>query len=67
MALIHIVVIKASSSVSLKHNSSMLSAPCQLEKDGGRIAISHDKFDKLITSLRTAVDNDENNRWDFLT
>ena len=45
----------------------MLSAPCQLEKDGGRIAISHDKFDKLITSLRTAVDNDKNNRWDFLT
>jgi hypothetical protein len=29
-----------------------------LERDGGRIAISSDKFDKLITSLRTAVDND---------
>jgi len=29
-----------------------------LEKDGGRIAINPDKFDKLITSLRTAVDND---------
>jgi hypothetical protein len=28
-----------------------------LENDGGRIAINPDKFDKLITSLRTAVDN----------
>src|SRR5919197_485112 len=29
-----------------------------LEKDGGRIAINPDRFDKLITSLRTAVDRD---------
>jgi hypothetical protein len=29
-----------------------------LESDGGRIAINPDKFDKLITALRTAVDND---------
>jgi hypothetical protein len=29
-----------------------------LENDGGRIAISPDRFDKLITALRTAVDND---------
>jgi hypothetical protein len=29
-----------------------------IEKDGGRIAINPDRFDKLITSLRTAVDND---------
>ena len=29
-----------------------------LEHDGGRIAINPDKFDKLITALRTAVDND---------
>ena len=29
-----------------------------LEKDGGRIAINPGKFDKLITALRTAVDND---------
>ena len=28
------------------------------EKDGGRIAINPDRFDKLITALRTAVDND---------
>jgi hypothetical protein len=29
-----------------------------LEKDGGRIAINPDRFDKMITSLRTAVDID---------
>jgi terminase large subunit-like protein len=29
-----------------------------LESDGGRIAINSDRFDKLITALRTAVDND---------
>jgi hypothetical protein len=29
-----------------------------LEKDGGKIAINPDRFDKLITALRTAVDND---------
>jgi hypothetical protein len=29
-----------------------------MENDGGRIAINPDRFDKLITSLRTAVDND---------
>jgi hypothetical protein len=29
-----------------------------LERDGGRIAINPNRFDKLITSLRTAVDND---------
>jgi hypothetical protein len=29
-----------------------------LENDGGRIAINPDKFDKLITALRTAVDDD---------
>jgi hypothetical protein len=29
-----------------------------LEKDAGRIAINPDRFDKLITALRTAVDND---------
>jgi hypothetical protein len=27
-----------------------------LERDGGKITINPDKFDKLITSLRTAVD-----------
>jgi Terminase RNaseH-like domain len=29
-----------------------------MEHDGGRIAINSDRFDKLITALRTAVDND---------
>jgi hypothetical protein len=29
-----------------------------LENDGGRIAINPDRFDKIITALRTAVDND---------
>jgi hypothetical protein len=29
-----------------------------LESESGRIAINPDKFDKLITPLRTAVDND---------
>jgi hypothetical protein len=29
-----------------------------LEKDGGKIAVNPDRFDKLITALRTAVDND---------
>ena len=29
-----------------------------MEHDDGRIAINPDKFDKLIISLRTAVDND---------
>ena len=29
-----------------------------LESEGGRIAIIPDRFDKLITALRTAVDND---------
>jgi len=29
-----------------------------MENEGGRIAINPDKFDKLITALRTGVDND---------
>jgi hypothetical protein len=29
-----------------------------LESEDGRIAINPDKFDKLITALRTAIDND---------
>jgi Terminase RNaseH-like domain len=29
-----------------------------MEQDGGRIAINPDRFDKIITALRTAVDND---------
>jgi hypothetical protein len=29
-----------------------------LEHEGGKIAINPDRFDKLVTALRTAVDND---------
>ena len=29
-----------------------------MEHESGKIAINPDKFDKLITALRTAVDND---------
>jgi hypothetical protein len=29
-----------------------------LEDDHGKIAINPDRFDKLMTSLRTAIDND---------
>jgi hypothetical protein len=29
-----------------------------LESDGGRIAINPDRFDKLITAIRTVVDNE---------
>jgi hypothetical protein len=29
-----------------------------LETDDGRMAINSDRFNKLITALRTAVDND---------
>jgi hypothetical protein len=29
-----------------------------LESDGGGISINPDRFDKLITALRTAIDND---------
>ena len=29
-----------------------------LEREPGKIAINPDRFDKLITALRTAVDND---------
>jgi hypothetical protein len=29
-----------------------------VQGDGGSIAINPDRFDKLITALRTAVDND---------
>jgi hypothetical protein len=42
-----------------KEHKAML-GHCEMitENDGGKIAINPDKFDKLITALRTAVDND---------
>src|ERR671929_1162543 len=46
--------------VNFKSEHKAMLGHCKmiLERDGDRIAINPDKFDKLITSLRTAVDND---------
>jgi hypothetical protein len=46
--------------VNFKSEHKAMLGHCKmiLEKDGGRIAINPDKFDKLIISLRTAVDAD---------
>ena len=46
--------------VNFKSEHKAMLGHCKmiLENDGGRIAINPDKFDKLITALRTAVDND---------
>ena len=46
--------------VNFKSEHKAMLGQCNmiLEKDGGRIAINPDKFDKLITALRTAIDND---------
>jgi hypothetical protein len=41
-----------------EHKAMLGHCKMLLEQDGGRIAINPDKFDKLITALRTAVDND---------
>jgi aromatic ring-cleaving dioxygenase len=41
-----------------EHKAMLGHCKMLLEHEGGRIAINPDKFDKLITSLRTAVDND---------
>jgi hypothetical protein len=41
-----------------EHKAMLGHCKMLLEHDDGRIAINPDKFDKLITSLRTAVDND---------
>ena len=46
--------------VNFKSEHKAMLGHCKmiLENDGGRIAINSDRFDKLITSLSTAVDND---------
>ncbi len=46
--------------VNFKSEHKAMLGHCKMimEHDGGRIAINPDKFDKLITALRTAVDND---------
>ena len=41
-----------------EHKAMLYHCKMILENDDGRIAINPDKFDKLIISLRTAVDND---------
>jgi Terminase RNaseH-like domain len=41
-----------------EHKAMLGHCKMVLENDGGRIAINPDKFDKLITALRTAIDND---------
>ena len=41
-----------------EHKSMLGHCNMLLEKDGGKIAINPDRCDKLITALRTAVDND---------
>ena len=41
-----------------EHKAMLGHCKMLLEHDGGRIAINPGRFDKLITALRTAVDND---------
>jgi terminase large subunit-like protein len=41
-----------------EHKAMLRHCKMILEQDDGRIAINPDRFDKLITALRTAVDND---------
>jgi hypothetical protein len=41
-----------------EHKAMLGHCKMLLESEGGRIAIDPDRFDKLITALRTAVDND---------
>jgi hypothetical protein len=41
-----------------EHKAMLGHCKMLLEHDGGRIAINSDRFDKLITALRTSVDND---------
>jgi hypothetical protein len=41
-----------------EHKAMLGHCKMLLEKNGGHIAINPDKFGKLITALRTAIDND---------
>jgi hypothetical protein len=41
-----------------EHNAMLGHCKMILEDEGRRIAINSDRFDKLITLLRTAIDND---------
>ena len=46
--------------VNFKSEHKAMLGHCKMvmEHDGGRIAINLEKFDKLVTPLKTAVDND---------
>ena len=41
-----------------EHKAMLVHCKMILEDDRGKLAINPDKFHKLITALRTAVDND---------
>jgi hypothetical protein len=41
-----------------EHKAMLGHCKMSLESEGGRIAINPDRFGKLITALRTAMDND---------
>jgi len=43
---------------NIEHKAILGHCKMILEQDGGRIAINPERFDKLITALRTAIDND---------
>jgi Terminase RNaseH-like domain len=45
-------------SFNKEHKAMLGHCKMILENEGGRIAINPDRFDKLVTALRTAVDND---------
>ena len=45
-------------SFNSEHKAMLGHCKIILEHDGSRIAINPDRFDKLITALRTAIDND---------
>jgi hypothetical protein len=53
-----IVPVNFNSGFNKEHKAMLGHCKMILEDDRGKIAINPDKFDKLITALRTAVDND---------
>ena len=44
--------------INKEHKAMLGHCKMILEQEPGKIAINPDRFDKLITALRTAVDND---------
>jgi hypothetical protein len=41
-----------------EHKAMLEHCKMMMENDGGHIAVNPDRFDKLITAIRTAVGND---------